>query len=297
MHAKTNRALPALGLLAALLSATLPTTTAAATPAAAAGEIMLLTGRGTAINPADGGIRELAKGDAIFPGEIVNSSANSYINIKFADGSFILLRPKTRFQIEAYQFEAATAAVAPPPAAPAAVEPPGAAVAKPAAPKPAPAAPAAKPAPAPPSSTAASTPASATPAPTGSRAFFKLIKGGFRAVSGLIGKVEHNDYRVTTPVATIGIRGTDSLLVLCDLACNSDPVLRDSLPEGSSADGGLVVGVISGGVFVANEAGKEVLLSENQYLINLPDGTQIMLPFEPRFLKVDPIPNPLGMCE
>lgn len=295
MHAKTNRALPALGLLTALLSAILPTTATAAT-VPPAGEIMLLTGRGTAINPADGGIRELSKGDAIFAGEVINSSANSYINIKFADGSFILLRPKTRFQIESYVFDAATAPVTPPTAVPA---PAQAAVpaAKPAAPKPATAAPAAKPATPPPAAAVASPSPSASSAPTGSRAFFKLLKGGFRAVSGLIGKIEHNEYRVTTPVATIGIRGTDYLLVLCDLACNSDPVLQDSLPEGSSADGGLVVGVISGGVFVANEAGKEVLLAENQYLINLPDGTQIMLPFEPRFLKVDPIPNPLGMCE
>jgi len=294
MHAKTNRALPALGLLTALLSAILPTATTAAT-VPPAGEIMLLTGRGTAINPADGGIRELSKGDAIFAGEVVNSSANSYINIKFADGSFILLRPKTRFQIESYAFEAATdPATAAPVAAPAQ---PAVPAAKPTAPKPATAAPAARPSAPPPAAATASPSPSASPAPTGSRAFFKLIKGGFRAVSGLIGKVEHNDYRVTTPVATIGIRGTDYLLILCDLACNSDPVLRDSLPEGGSAEGGLIVGVISGGVFVANEAGKEVLLAENQYLINLPDGTQIMLPFEPRFLKVDPIPNPLGMCE
>lgn len=297
MHAKTNRALPALGLLTALLSAILPTATTAAT-VPPAGEIMLLTGRGTAINPADGGIRELSKGDAIFAGEVVNSSANSYINIKFADGSFILLRPKTRFQIESYVFDTVTAPAATTPAAEPAPTPAAAPAAKPSAPKPATAATSSKPA-APPPAAVASTPASASasPAPTGSRAFFKLLKGGFRAVSGLIGKIEHNDYRVTTPVATIGIRGTDYLLILCDLACDSDPVLRDSLPEGGSADGGLVVGVISGGVFVANEAGKEVLLAENQYLINLPDGTQIMLPFEPRFLKVDPIPNPLGMCE
>lgn len=292
MYAKTNRALPALGLLTALLSAILPTASMAAT-VPPAGEIMLLTGRGTAINPADGGIRELSKGDAIFAGEVVNSSANSYINIKFADGSFILLRPKTRFQIESYAFEAAADPTTPV-AAPAQ---PAVPAAKPTAPKPATAAPAARPSAPPPAAAAASPSPSASSAPTGSRAFFKLLKGGFRAVSGLIGKIEHNEYRVTTPVATIGIRGTDYLLILCDLACNSDPVLRDSLPEGSSAEGGLIVGVISGGVFVANEAGKEVLLAENQYLINLPDGTQIMLPFEPRFLKVDPIPNPLGMCE
>ena len=40
-------------------------------------------------------------------------------------------------------------------------------------------------------------------------AFFRLLKGGFRAVSGLIGHTRREDYAVQTPVATIGIRGTD----------------------------------------------------------------------------------------
>ncbi|MDD2929687.1 MAG: FecR family protein, partial [Sideroxydans sp.] len=41
------------------------------------------------------------------------------------------------------------------------------------------------------------------------RSYFSLFKGGFRAVTGLIGRVRKNDYRITTPAATIGIRGTD----------------------------------------------------------------------------------------
>ena len=39
--------------------------------------------------------------------------------------------------------------------------------------------------------------------------FFSLFKGGFRAVTGLIGRVNKQNYRITTPAATIGIRGTD----------------------------------------------------------------------------------------
>jgi hypothetical protein len=41
------------------------------------------------------------------------------------------------------------------------------------------------------------------------RSFFSLLKGGFRAVTGLIGSVNKQNYRITTPAATIGIRGTD----------------------------------------------------------------------------------------
>ena len=37
----------------------------------------------------------------------------------------------------------------------------------------------------------------------------KLIEGGFRTITGLIAKNNPNDYQVNTPVATIGVRGTD----------------------------------------------------------------------------------------
>ncbi len=41
------------------------------------------------------------------------------------------------------------------------------------------------------------------------RSFFSLFKGGFRAITGLIGKENKVNYHITTPATTIGIRGTD----------------------------------------------------------------------------------------
>ena len=41
------------------------------------------------------------------------------------------------------------------------------------------------------------------------RSFFSLFTGGFRAVTGLIGKLHKSSFRITTAAATIGIRGTD----------------------------------------------------------------------------------------
>lgn len=41
------------------------------------------------------------------------------------------------------------------------------------------------------------------------KSFFSLFKGGFRAITGLIGRVNKSSYRITTPTSTIGIRGTD----------------------------------------------------------------------------------------
>jgi len=41
------------------------------------------------------------------------------------------------------------------------------------------------------------------------KSFFSLFKGGFRAVTGLIGQINKQNYKITTPTSTIGIRGTD----------------------------------------------------------------------------------------
>ena len=74
------------------------------------------------------------------------------------------------------------------------------------------------------------------------KGFYRLVRGGFRAISGLIGKRNKKNYRVRTPVATIGIRGTDYTANLCEQNCG---------PNGS----GLYLSVASGGVVLANDAG------------------------------------------
>ena len=45
--------------------------------------------------------------------------------------------------------------------------------------------------------------------PAEDRGFFSLIKGGLRTITGLVGKVNRSNYKLTTSVATIGIRGTE----------------------------------------------------------------------------------------
>lgn len=47
-------------------------------------------------------------------------------------------------------------------------------------------------------------------------ALFRLLKGGFRTVTGLIGRTNRDAYRVNAGIATIGIRGTAYALALCD---------------------------------------------------------------------------------
>lgn len=41
------------------------------------------------------------------------------------------------------------------------------------------------------------------------KGFFSLLKGGLRTITGWIGRASHESYKVSTSVATIGIRGTE----------------------------------------------------------------------------------------
>lgn len=81
--------------------------------------------------------------------------------------------------------------------------------------------------------------------------FFSLLQGGMRTLTGAIGKVNKQSYKVRTPVATIGIRGTEYLASLTER--------------------GLIVSVGSGFVNVANEHG-DITGGAGQN-ISVPDGT------------------------
>jgi len=45
------------------------------------------------------------------------------------------------------------------------------------------------------------------------KGFFRLVEGGLRAITGAIGHVNRPNYKLSTPVATIGIRGTEYIAV------------------------------------------------------------------------------------
>lgn len=89
------------------------------------------------------------------------------------------------------------------------------------------------------------------PAAGGGRSALRLLRGAFRTVTGLIGKSAGDSYSVVTPVATIGIRGTDYSAAYCSGDC------------GGTADG-LYVGVSNGGIEVRNDAGS-LDLGDDQY--------------------------------
>lgn len=85
----------------------------------------------------------------------------------------------------------------------------------------------------------------------GGTAVYSLLKGAFRTVSGLIGKLKTDTYQVNTPVATMGIRGTDYAAVM-----------KADGGKGGHPDG-LYFHVLKGKISVGNNAGT-VEFSEGQ---------------------------------
>ena len=132
---------------------------------------------------------------------------------------------------------------------------------------------------------AANTQASAgtpgTPQAPQESAFFRLLKGGFRAVSGLIGHTRREDYAVQTPVATIGIRGTDYEVRYCNGDCaDITPAPKD----------GLYAGVQSGGIQIDSPAGS-IATAAGGYAFVAAGANPVSLPTRPPALGQN-LPDP-----
>lgn len=98
-------------------------------------------------------------------------------------------------------------------------------------------------------------------APDRDSAVLNLVRGGMRAVSGAVGKRGNPDaYKAKTVAGTIGIRGTDYALLLCEKRRGDEPGNCDNLdvPENLRSDGapaeGLYFSVFEGAILVANNA-------------------------------------------
>lgn len=123
-------------------------------------------------------------------------------------------------------------------------------------------------------------PAAGQPAPQES-AFFRLLKGGFRAVSGLIGHTRRDDYAVQTPVATIGIRGTDYEVRYCAGDCGDvTPAPQD----------GLYAGVQSGAIALTNPGGTSTTAAGQYVFIAGSNRGGVPLTIRPPALQ--PLPDP-----
>lgn len=258
---------------AAPVAAPVPAAAPVAAVPVAIGSVTLVTG--VASVQAGGQARNLGAGDALYEGQVITVGPNSYANLKFNDGGRVLLRPNTEFAVESFRYT-------PPPAAPAGLSPQAA--------------------PAP-----GSAPAAAQP--VGANAFFRLVRGGFRAVTGFIGKGDRAAYRVTTPAATIGIRGTDYEVQTCADDCPTQASVAAGYMEvaatslaglelaqaGASTGGGIIVATNEGSIVLRTSRG-ETVVDVGQVALALANGQTFMLPAVPDALLLNATPAPAD-CE
>ncbi|MBL8381502.1 MAG: FecR domain-containing protein [Burkholderiales bacterium] len=97
-------------------------------------------------------------------------------------------------------------------------------------------------------------------APERDSMLFSMVKGGMRAVTGLIGRRNRDRVGVTTPTATVGIRGTHFGLLHC--AAGSCAGIQSA--GGRPLENGLHVDIATGTIIVTNSAGS-VLINAGQF--------------------------------
>lgn len=105
------------------------------------------------------------------------------------------------------------------------------------------------------------------------RSFLRLVKGGFRTVTGTIGKNNQDAYKVITPVATIGIRGTDYHTLFCQGDCVNIP-------------DGLYTSTESGETVLTNGAGEQGVPQGQAGYVPLDGGRPVRLKIPPKVLKL-----------
>lgn len=96
--------------------------------------------------------------------------------------------------------------------------------------------------------------------------FVRLLKGGFRTVTGAIGKKNPQKVKFNTPTATIGIRGTDFEVA----------VLEDSK---KGAEAGTYNKVFQGATYLENNQGKQVEVGPNQAAFSPANALQVAQQF------------------
>lgn len=106
--------------------------------------------------------------------------------------------------------------------------------------------------------------------PAADKAVLGLVKGSLRAVTGQVSKRgDQNAYKMKTPAATIGVRGTSYDLKMC----------KDDCP---GLDNGLYFFVIDGMIEVSNRAGARVFGAGDYGYVKDEDTMPILLPYQPR---------------
>ncbi len=120
----------------------------------------------------------------------------------------------------------------------------------------------------------------------GASLFIALLKGGFRSVTGLIGRLNRDGYKINTPFATIGIRGTVH-----------NPFVQLPAPPGEQTPvaPGAYDYVEQGAVAMQTLQGQTLSIAAQQTGFVSPTGAAQLLPAPPPIFRRDaprPAPQP-----
>jgi len=120
-------------------------------------------------------------------------------------------------------------------------------------------------------------------------AFFRLLKGGLRTVTGLIGKRGNQDaYKIGTTTATIGIRGSSGDTLDCTAGCDGVVTDGDKLPHG------VYHTTYTGSYILQNDAGSQII-GEGQFgFVKDSNTAPQLLPGDPG-LHLNDLPFVLGV--
>lgn len=115
---------------------------------------------------------------------------------------------------------------------------------------------------------------------------FGLLKGGFRAITGLIGRVNKDNYKIHTATATIGIRGTDhEALYIAPPAPGETPIG----PPGTYDK------VNVGQTYLQTPSGRlELAVNQVGFVSAAGNTAPVRLPSTPDFLKSTPGIQPVA---
>jgi len=100
-----------------------------------------------------------------------------------------------------------------------------------------------------------------------------MLKGGLRAVTGLIGKRNRDKVNVQTATATIGIRGTHFGALLCQGDCGGIPTVTGQPPPN-----GLHVDVADGAIVLRNAAGQQLVNTGQFGFVAGPNVAPVVVP-------------------
>jgi len=118
-------------------------------------------------------------------------------------------------------------------------------------------------------------------------AFFRLIKGGLRTVTGLVGKRGNQDaYRIGTTTATIGIRGSAGETLDCTQGCDG------VVPGGDKAEKAVYHNTLTGSYIMTSQDGT-VVIGEGQFAMHRRGQAPELLKDDPGF-KLNELPFVIG---